>query len=88
MSVSRSALSSSRAHWHACPALGARLIPRKAPGSDDARLCFVRHSGRVLTHNSHAVNYLPLCVKKVEISALVRHPPPTAYHPPPLIPLA
>ena len=81
MSISLPALSSFSAYWHACPAVSARFIPRNAPGSDDARLRFVRHPGGVPAHNPHAVNYLPLCAKKVGISGLVRHPPPTTHHP-------
>ena len=39
-----------------------------------ADLSLVRHFRRRLVHNLLAMNRLPLCLKKVEISGLVRHP--------------
>jgi hypothetical protein len=46
----------------------------KTPDSSGADLSFVRHLNRRLTNNLITMSRLPLCLKKVEISDLVRHP--------------
>jgi hypothetical protein len=61
-------------HMHTAPpkTLNPELTPDTVPGGAD--LSLVRHLPRRLTHNLITMNRLPLCLKKVEISGLVRHP--------------
>jgi hypothetical protein len=48
----------------------------RTPDSNDADLPLVRHECGLVAHNHPAINRLPLCPKKCEISGLVRHPLP------------
>jgi hypothetical protein len=60
-------------HMHTMPpkTLNPELAPNTVPSGAD--LSFVRHFCHRLTHNLITMNCLPLCLKKVEISGLVRH---------------
>jgi hypothetical protein len=80
-------------YMHTAPpkTLNPELTPDTVPGGAD--LSLVRHLCRRLTHNLITMNRLPQCLKKVEISRLVRHPclgnphsplpQPTTYNPQP-----
>jgi hypothetical protein len=49
--------------------------PPQTTDPSGADLSFVRHLRHYLTRNPITMNRLPLCPKKDDISALVRHPP-------------
>jgi hypothetical protein len=61
-------------HMHTAPpkTRNSELTPSTVPSGAD--LSLVRHFRRRLTHNLITMNRLPLCLKKVEISGLLRHP--------------
>jgi hypothetical protein len=61
-------------YMHTAPpkTLNPELTPDTFPSGAD--LSLVRHLCRRLTHNLITMNRLPLCLKKVEISGLLRHP--------------
>jgi hypothetical protein len=72
-------------YMHTAPQknLNPELTPNTVPSGAD--LSLVRHLCHRLTHNLIAMNRLPLCLKKVEISGLLRHhshtPHPTTHNP-------
>jgi hypothetical protein len=57
-----------------CHATGYASLQQITPGSGGADLSVVRHLRHRLTHNFITMSRLRLCLKKVEISGLVRHP--------------
>ena len=67
-------------HMHTAPpiTLNPELTPNTVPSGAD--LSLVRHLCRRLTHNLIAINRLPLCLKEVETSGLLRHAFPTTHN--------